>query len=763
MLGTEDEMFVFHVLSENMYKIRHVRHFRRPWDHFRALTTDIEEIVPKHVLTLIHDCQSYAVHWPRPFALGALARNWDPLGSSLDDMEDHLLALTPPVNGSYVSSRSLLNGWVMAPNLDSIERMEKAVININNQRSGPHQRIAYVFLILRYCLLLDKVFQVPNNTQLILMIHQWCDASQNIDYRNFHYFLWRYLHASDDPPHVLDTQKYVTKGIKREFAKECLFYAWQRTKPVIPLNHCSKLFDFEPLDVFCERMDSNSQNSDFYAYLSLMIKSLFHWSEGRYSESLSNLATVTEALSSTIFSKSDRVELTRALIVSLTKITRDSKEHDMALVDEFLDLAAEKIYKTTGCPLLIALIWTFTSCPQKSRDIKNSFLEIKSMSSILQQIRQITESPYFMYSQRSLDGLSNLAYKLDSINPVSVGEKNFVLDNKLIDQLAPNNIAHQIHNQTIPMTPELLREVTDIKVLEALAMNKIEAAVMLTVKEYHQQREISSEVLEKVLERINPISNQDLFKQLKEAVPLKSEAAVLVFATEIEFRLKSNFDVWKHGKYFEAIDLNLKLYRMLLDEEYHLEKEPLQRFLKDVRNFIQYFTEKSTQMRLGENILDFVENECVIIGQTYNDYSLAVVFWEVMFFGNYFQYQRRADDLFMEHKAIQNHWNIKRVLNKANKLEDEEIFRRILETCLRHDVEVEQKTQAFEGLLKHQCKRGYMKRTLATLQSAMDLGIPIGDDIKNIINKTHTEFKASESRGVMAAFKDLWKGGTSSK
>lgn len=747
-----------------MFQIRLLGHVRVPLVSLRALSTGNHHLLPNHILALIHDTEHYPVQWPRPFALGALARTWDSLGPSLADLEDHLLALTPQGNDSDITSRTLLNGWVLAPNVDAIERIERAVIKVNDQQiSGPRQRIVYVFLMLQYCLLLDKVFEVPNNQPLIERIHQWCDDHQTFDYRNFRYYLWRYLQASDDPQHNIEAQKYVTKSIKGEFAKDCLFYTWSRSLPIVPLEHCSKLFDFEPFDLFCDKMVAKSACDEHF---SLMLQSLSHWSEGRYSESLSNLATVTEAVSGSITSTRVRVELIRSLIVAMTKIANDSQEHDMSLVHEFLDLAGEKIYKTTGCPLLISLIWTFTPWREESQNLKTTYMEIKSMSPILRQIRTVTNHPDFMYSQRSLDALADLSYKLDSFNPMSQGAnrgKNIVLDDKLIDQLIPNNIAHQIQNQTIPLTPELLKELSDIKVLESLALNNILQAVNLTVNEYHQHRGVSIEVLEKVLERVHPDANEDLFRQVKEATPLKSKAAEFVFAKEVEFNLKSNFSMWKQGKYFEAFDLNLKLYRMLLEEEYHLEKEPLQRFQKEIRNLIHYFIEKAAEMRLGENILDFVENECVIIGQTYNDYSLALALWEVMFFGNYFQYQRRAEELFLEHQAIQKQLNIKRILKRASQFEDEEIFRRILELCLTHDLEIDKKTLAFEGLLKHQCTRGYMKRTMATLKTAMDLGIPIGDDVKKVINKTNNELQASEARGVIAAFKDLWKGGTSSK
>ncbi len=101
--------------------------------------------------------------------------------------------------------------------------------------------------------------------------------------------------------------------------------------------------------------------------------------------------------------------------------------------------------------------------------------------------------------------------------------------------------------------------------------------------------------------------------------------------------------------------------------------------------------------------------------------------WEALFFTaaanprNYAASQR-AENFLLNNSSVAFHLDIDRCIGRANKLNTEEVYRDLLEICLRFDLEYE-KQRAFEALLMFQCQRGLLETARATFNSSQDHGV----------------------------------------
>eukprot|EP00095_Tigriopus_kingsejongensis_P007695 maker-scaffold142_size315517-snap-gene-0.16 protein:Tk07695 transcript:maker-scaffold142_size315517-snap-gene-0.16-mRNA-1 annotation:"orotidine 5 -phosphate decarboxylase" len=710
---------------------------------------------------------------PAPSLVTALARSMDELGLSAPVLMDQLGFHCPPA--------SPVVRWTPQASESGLKELEARVRSLKDSWHYGDQ-VSYTFLLLAYGATLDRIHREPHLHHLKPRLLELSQSLRRdtIGGQSFLYFYWKALIRSRHEKCLTEAEALLReeKGLAHDLLRDCLTYAHWRIKPLTFSGDLSPGFHCEPLGALCQTLTSRMATDELSHYQCLILMSLFNWSEGKYSESLALFATVSEALAKNFALKTWRVGLGVPILVALSRIMADVKQYKMEPAQTFLDTAAAQILQTTGNSILWRFHWVFSDNPKaikaKDRSIR---------APILRPIKKVVDTPNFLFYESHYEQLelsmslsSNDEFKQIKLGSLSsnLGKTSVAGDALDLNQLFLNRSTKTLKEpketvldvrekpEDIPLTPAVLREMSEIRILEALSKGLIQTGVNLTVEQLHEHQEISFEVLEKMLHLLHPERDFDLMKQLKEAAPMKSSVAELIYVRDVKDQTKWNLKRWKEGERKQAILANLRLYQMLLEEEYHLDFQALDKLLQQIRNYTRYFLEDTIHKHLSEELLDSIKQEGLSIGATFHDYSIAVLFWEGMFFSASFHQQKISEDFFMEHSsAIRKQFDIDHILGRGVRYQSEDIFRRILELTLKHDLGVYEKSKAFEALLVHQSEYGNLFGAKSTLGSANDLRIPIGADAMTIYLLNLAEKEQSRNAGVLSVFKDFFKGGTS--
>jgi hypothetical protein len=241
-----------------------------------------------------------------------------------------------------------------------------------------------------------------------------------------------------------------------------------------------------------------------------------------------------------------------------------------------------------------------------------------------------------------------------------------------------------------------------------------------------------------------------LLSALKQALPVQSASADLVFQGEVDHRLRKNHEAWKRGDKSEAVGHVLDLHRGLHEEEFHLRGATLDALLAKIRNYLRLYLEETLAAGDEAEILPLVKREGLAIADLHADYSVLVLFWETLFFSSKFSTQQLSEEFFQEHPKVTRHIDVDRVLARANRQKDEGRFRKLVEISLQYDLEDYEKTRAFEGLLVYQCERGLFQGATTTLQSAKNLNVSVGADAMTIYTDLQRDLKNPKEYGIFS-------------
>merc|ERR1719376_185940 len=155
-------------------------------------------------------------------------------------------------------------------------------------------------------------------------------------------------------------------------------------------------------------------------------------------------------------------------------------------------------------------------------------------------------------------------------------------------------------------------------------------------------------------------------------------------------------------------------------------------------------------------------------GHNFKDYRLLLLYWETLFFSPSYSHQFKANEFLDSNPRVARNIDVDLILHRAVEEADsqahkgggagEDFIRKILEICLRHDLDMYNKSRVVETLLVYQCDSGNYKRACETVKTADNLEISIGADAMKIF----FDMKASRSKTGFSFFESVfgsWKKG----
>ena len=304
------------------------------------------------------------------------------------------------------------------------------------------------------------------------------------------------------------------------------------------------------------------------------------WNSGHFSEGLSNQAVALEMLLKNLDKKSVRTNM-KDVIFSFNKMVKFSVENNLEPALKFIELIGDKLTLLYGYPLVQYVFWIHLSHSDK-KELQSLGSELIKRYESIENIRQKNLEQKLLSTEFADSGvLSAIKQYLANLNPDCQTKP----EPKEAQNIEEQKVTPESEVED-KVNPEILSEILEIKVLEHLQSDDIDGAIDIIAKETTAEVSISEVVLVNLLQNLGKSKSNkaQIFQTLKESLPLESPAMNRMVQFETNLNLKHNYlELWNKGFRQEAIERLMRVYNVLLEEDYLVTNDVLNGLLKTVR------------------------------------------------------------------------------------------------------------------------------------------------------------------------------------
>jgi len=281
------------------------------------------------------------------------------------------------------------------------------------------------------------------------------------------------------------------------------------------------------------------------------------------------------------------------------------------------------------------------------------------------------------------------------------------------------------------LSPELQQEVRDVKILEAICEEDVEAAIEIFLINSKVGLFPKGEATQALVQLLVANNDTQSLSLLFRGSPEDSQHRDLFYKEITNMQFRDILNLWEEkDKQLDAWINIIELYRTILADRFEgrISRVGSEGLVGKCRQISKLFVESNIG---SENSFeDAIRSGGLRLASEYRDVFVLLSFWEALFFSNKFESQQKAEKIMDDFPQLVGLVDIDSVIARASRFNKEDIFRRLLELNLRHEktTTTYHKSRSFEALLANQTKYSKVEAGEQTIKTAKTMNIRITAD-----------------------------------
>ena len=687
--------------------------------HKEAKETDVKKDKrgPRMPQTIRHmmKVKTKASGFPNVAKMSAAAREIYLAGGEAAHVEQYFKGfLNSDAVQKLERTKTALGAWKAGKKSESLQVFQEAFWDLHDRAdfNDTSQRAEFFILHLRLGQIIQEAAAAHMKEEMDVL-ENFCDLAEVQKNRTLSYYYWLSLLMCGGERHGgkaadwYEKHPHVLSSLELEMVEFLKTYSKMDEKPKRALfKNMPVIFSLGNVETFLDHLIKDVPDlEEVYLTKFLTLKSLYLWRAGYFSKGLTSLAVVTEMLQKNMGNLEYRVQAGIPIVRAFMLISHQSVANDYSSALNFLDIVTEKLANDYDVPLFAYLyIYMLRQSGDKSLNVKAELLEKKYPAVELFKCQEL-EAKYNKESTllRSLFSNRSRIIKrfLKELNVDAVSK----VHRESRELLKKEETAEKVTEEdSSDVSPEIMLQTMEIKILECLKNETIQEAIEGVQVAFANDIELSADIVKEVIKRVIVMNDDQLMSKLKDCLPIQSELSDFLYETDVSYKLNVNYKNWEDGQYQESLQDIFNVYKSLLDEDYHITNLALHKTKTKLGMYLRLYLEESLQSRKESLTLPIIDSCGQILAKDFDDFSWLRLMWEALFFSSDFELQQKSDDLLTKFPSLPANLDVDAMLVRASKINDEQVYRRILEVCLQNELDHYEKTRAYEGLLVCQCK-----------------------------------------------------------
>ena len=612
---------------------------------------------------------------------------------------------------------------------DNVKKMADCYLHLENTHSfeSVDGRLRYIVICWRLAKVMEDVLKQPDVYQSeITFLDTFCSKmAKQFNNSTLLYFYWINLLRQNTVYTMRTATRLLKKhpGLKDQFLTDISEYC-DRIETFKLDNDLPRALDIGNLVLLTKNIDWSKVLGDELASLKLEANTaLVYWYADLTSNAFSILAKVSNAWYKDFNQHAVRLEIGCDLIRTFVLIIEEIVEDDLDDMHHALDNLFTNL---TRVPFPV-LQWIYLELLNASNARRNNVQKCDSLTS--------------NYPELALLGNSDLKKYLNVVNVDTEIKRNNVslmlkqLDQVLLKHSELNGVSSESNGRHLE---ENLRQGATEQVQECRSSENSSVDPqfrdLIQANDYDTAIKLMDEGTtpsdEVVLLLAEHISDVDKLATIRTNIPFETSVADKVYTREHTLRMQIIYTQWKQNQRAVAIYDALRLYRSVLDEEWCIQSETYRKTKGNILSFLNYFLliilKDEVIQTSHKSVLEDVEKYGINYANTNQDYGVLVIYWEALFFSN--NSHKLAEEYLQQHPKVARHIDMDSALIKCKK---EEHFLKLLQICLRFDLDTFVKGKVMGQWIIFQCEKGTsegQKRATELIRQSRQMQIPLAAD-----------------------------------
>lgn len=312
------------------------------------------------------------------------------------------------------------------------------------------------------------------------------------------------------------------------------------------------------------------------------------------------------------------------------------------------------------------------------------------------------------------------------------------------------------------VSPDVAQQLLDISLLEFVSKNMLKEAVDLLLSEARNQvlpSMASLKALVSLLEESEDLTHLD---SLYRCIPIQCPQRDIIYVSMGTLRLKPIAKNLQAGRKLLSWVKLIEFYRKTWADKNNgvvSDKHSdalLNICLKHLKLVIEEVMISDQELKETQDMIKAIKVGVGRIVTEYGDGSPIGLLWESMFFSSSWDHQEEASKVIEQMPSLLGALDIDKLLARAVRYKEEEIFRKIVELCLKYDAPSYHKSRAFEEVLAYQTRSDNVLGGNHTIQTAKSLDIRISADYMQEFMELKKEIEGSLSRSLLHRAKNIF-------
>ncbi len=455
-------------------------------------------------------------------------------------------------------------------------------------------------------------------------------------------------------------------------------YAKDYSKQTTNLRGLPRVFNFGRIEAFVDVIINNFGQvlDDVTLHKILNVKSLCLWNNGQFADALTNMAVVLEFWIKNFEDVDRRVELGKSVVPTFSEMLSVVCDKKLDPAINFVDLICEKL--SSRYQILPYLVTIHYSRNPELSDKCDAFQE------------KYPGIEHFKHHPKFEGALTKPSMTKET--------KQFFVSEMLRTIELPKTTSDQMY-----VSPKVLQDMTDVRVLELLSDGKFDEAIDMIVAEGHKGIMPSDQVVKAILDNVG--KDLDKIHSLRQALPPETESYDVVSNVEVGQRLMNVYkESWVKDRQEEAVNQLLDIFKSVIENDYPVSDDMFSDLVKKCLMYVRLFGEELLFKLDDETLFEAIVAKGKSFVKVHDNFELLGQCWETYFFSSEFKHQKKAEDMFDEIPNLPRYLDFDQLIGRAARFGDEAFFRKLLEIALKFDLDQYEKCRTLESLLVLQCK-----------------------------------------------------------
>ena len=282
-----------------------------------------------------------------------------------------------------------------------------------------------------------------------------------------------------------------------------------------------------------------------------------------------------------------------------------------------------------------------------------------------------------------------------------------------------------------PEKENLIKEqASEVRLQELLGEGNYKNAIDL----YAQMSVPSNKVTVLITQSIIETNDTKWINDLRSILPMQSILSDELYVKEHDIKTNEIYFNWQENKSVDYLYTTLLRYETVLVEEYCVTSPTFQVILKKIRSVLRDLSRdlmKDHNLEVGHiSNLELLKSCGIKFSNLYQDNNVLSIYYETLFFAN--KSSRKIGEEFLaQHPNVPRNVDIDAMLVRAMTYKTDEFFPKILEFCLRFDLDNYKRSKVVGQWIIYQCEKGNsegLKKATELMNTAKDLNIPLSAD-----------------------------------